>query len=315
MTEASSYFLHGLSIASDLELAAPRSPLGERTPDLTVRRGPDADASDALPEGRLVAETMTADGGRFYSVAVADGTTVLRFHGLCDFVFSPAGDSVEWRLHRGSSADLAAVMATGTMIAVALVLGGHLVLHASAVAVGTDAVAFVGQPGRGKSTLAALACDTGCRLVTDDVLRVDGAKCHLGSTQARLRPGADFLEELFVPSRSQRTVDGRVAVALEQPDARLLDLRAVVIPRPDPSTTVVGAERLTPARAVMLLSRFPRLPGWQDAATNAAQFHGLVDLTAAVPVWRVRIPWPPAPADTILQLLDAIGLPQPCARS
>jgi hypothetical protein len=47
---------------------------------------------------------------------------------------------------------------------------GHLVLHASAVAIGDRVVAFIAEKGHGKSTMAAALHARGYPLVTDDVL-------------------------------------------------------------------------------------------------------------------------------------------------
>src|SRR5439155_24182481 len=55
-------------------------------------------------------------------------------------------------------------------------------------------ISFVGAPGMGKSTLAALLCASGADLVTDDVLRLspDGAalRCCFGPAEIRLRSNA-----------------------------------------------------------------------------------------------------------------------------
>ncbi|SHK79062.1 hypothetical protein [Rhodothermus profundi] len=50
---------------------------------------------------------------------------------------------------------------------------GHLVLHASAVAMGERVVAFIAEKGYGKSTMAAALHARGYQLVTDDVLVLD----------------------------------------------------------------------------------------------------------------------------------------------
>lgn len=60
----------------------------------------------------------------------------------------------------------------GPALALALHQRGWLVLHASAVAVGGQAVGFLGAPREGKSTLAAALHQRGPDLVTDDVVAV-----------------------------------------------------------------------------------------------------------------------------------------------
>jgi hypothetical protein len=72
---------------------------------------------------------------------------------------------------------------------------GWLTLHASAVAIGDEAVAFIGERGWGKSTTAAAMCARGHHLVTDDVaaIQVDGATSptvYPGYPQLKLWPEA-----------------------------------------------------------------------------------------------------------------------------
>jgi hypothetical protein len=67
------------------------------------------------------------------------------------------------------------IVLLGPILAVLLRQRGHLLLHASAVAVDEEAVLFLGSSGRGKSTVAAALRARGHGLVTDDVavLRVE----------------------------------------------------------------------------------------------------------------------------------------------
>lgn len=80
----------------------------------------------------------------------------------------------------------------GPVLAVLLRQRGHLLLHASAVAVDDEAVLFMGSAGWGKSTAAAALHARGHGLVTDDVaaLRV-GQGCPMllpGFPQLKLWP-------------------------------------------------------------------------------------------------------------------------------
>jgi hypothetical protein len=58
----------------------------------------------------------------------------------------------------------------GTLLAVLLHQRGHLVLHASAVAIEDEAIIFLGNKGRGKSTMAATLYGRGHHLIADDVV-------------------------------------------------------------------------------------------------------------------------------------------------
>jgi hypothetical protein len=61
----------------------------------------------------------------------------------------------------------------GAVMAMLLMQRGFLVLHASAIEIDGRAVAFVGQKGQGKSTMAATLYQRGHRLLSDDVVAVD----------------------------------------------------------------------------------------------------------------------------------------------
>lgn len=61
----------------------------------------------------------------------------------------------------------------GTVLAVLLHNRGHLVLHASAVSFDGQAVVFLGDKGRGKSTIAAALYGRGHALIADDLVAVD----------------------------------------------------------------------------------------------------------------------------------------------
>lgn len=61
----------------------------------------------------------------------------------------------------------------GAVLAVLLHQRGFLVLHASSVAINSSAVAFLGEKGWGKSTMAATLYGRGHNLMADDVVAVD----------------------------------------------------------------------------------------------------------------------------------------------
>ncbi|AFZ34575.1 hypothetical protein Sta7437_0995 [Stanieria cyanosphaera PCC 7437] len=79
--------------------------------------------------------------------------------------------------------------------ATCLCLQGQIAIHANVIAINDLAVAFVGDSGKGKSTLTAYCASRGVGFVTDDVLVIDRQGFALpGSPRIKLFPStADIL--------------------------------------------------------------------------------------------------------------------------
>ncbi|MFN8633893.1 MAG: serine kinase [Chloroflexota bacterium] len=78
----------------------------------------------------------------------------------------------------GAATDAVRAPILGIGLAMLLVQRGLFVLHASAVDCGGVGVAFVGEKGFGKSTMAATMFGRGHPMLTDDVLVVDDLPTH-----------------------------------------------------------------------------------------------------------------------------------------
>jgi hypothetical protein len=156
----------------------------------------------------------------------------------------------------------------GRILPWAAVLNGYEAFHASAVAIGGRAVAFVGPTGAGKTSLALRLVASGAEFMTDDVLAVetsgDGVLGHAGAGIASVRPA----ERKAIPAATWKGLgtvlghSGKTYVALPlaeeaRPLAAIYFLRAgdappiEALPKPDPrlllaSTFVLGIQ--TPER-------------------------------------------------------------------
>ncbi|MGQ0577204.1 MAG: hypothetical protein ACT4RN_23825, partial [Pseudonocardia sp.] len=184
------YLLHGLRVDSEVPLAHDRTAPSGAAADLVVRCAGRRPVPDTLADGTLM-QGVAADGRLRQSITrTPGGGACVRVHGLVDF--EVAADLREVRVWRDPAAaeEMVAILAIGHLVAAVLALRGETVLHASAVEVDGDAVAFVADSGGGKSTMAALCSARGARFVTDDVLRhrvgAAGARCFAGATQNRL---------------------------------------------------------------------------------------------------------------------------------
>ena len=150
------YVAYGLSIRSTLPLPELRlSPPFHGEADLTI-----APLSEApvLPEterpGLLVGRTEDA--------------IVLHWPYFGTYVVR-AGRRIEYAPAPGLSESAVRVPLLGVCMGVLLHQRGLLILHASAVTVGSGAVVFVGEKGSGKSTAAAALVERGHDLLSDDV--------------------------------------------------------------------------------------------------------------------------------------------------
>ena len=302
------YELYGLHVGSDLPLNAPAC--SEGSVDLEVSWGQPLSATPAPPAGRVLAHAVWG-GGQGYTHTETPQGYVLQFHEICELRVARDCKRMQVHLAPGANPDMAALLVSGNALAFLLMLGGECVLHASAVRHGRAVLAFVGGPGMGKSTLAALLCAAGARLVTDDVLRLSdgptGFRCYPGTGEIRLRPGAAALAAGF--RSTEETVDGRIALRPDQAGPTLPRLDAIVIPYPSRTARTPRVEQLTGYRALVALLRHPRVLGLRAPELLRRQFEALGRVAQSVPVYEGRIPWGPTfDPDLSEALLGALGI-------
>lgn len=191
------YRAYGLVIESDLILSE-LIPTEERRADVSIRLG-------KLDEAFLSAElkggiTRSSDGvtARASVEAVTFhwrgvGTALVRRG--CDVIVEPDSGVDE--------NDLSPYI-NGSILAVLLHQRGLMVLHASAVIVDGKAIAFLGEKGAGKSTIAAFLQGRGHTLLTDDLVPItfvaDKAFAIPGFPRVRL--WADSVESIGVDAQT-----------------------------------------------------------------------------------------------------------------
>ncbi len=304
------YRLYDSVVASDLELhldeVDPSVPV-----ELVIRRSHDPVDADWEPKPPdLLVELHREDEGTGYIAARTPDGYRMRFTGLCEFELDGDLTEATWTLVPGRDPGMVSVLAVGALAAFRMILQRRLILHASAVHVGKRGLAFVGASGMGKSTMATLMCAAGAELLTDDVAPVSivGRRVLLtpGGAESRLRPTAASLRQNFEVART--TSDGRTAVTLPYWSAGSVPLDTLVIPMPSREHADIEVAAFSPADALLMLTQFPRLPGWVDAEIIWQQFALLADVVERVPVHVARVPWgPPFAEDIGVRLLDALG--------
>jgi len=160
------YKIYGLSIVSDLRL--PELPEDEGDGEADVR------ISGAVVAGSEEGISFGPDGAVLHikgiaSYLIRDGRGIL---------VDPAPDAVDRNVR---------LYLLGSAFGILLHQRGLLPLHANAIEIDGHAVAFMGETGAGKSTLAAWLHDAGHRVIADDVCVLDFGEG--GQDRIRVRPG------------------------------------------------------------------------------------------------------------------------------
>lgn len=113
------------------------------------------------------------DGTRWTEFYRTQSGYLLRFPELADFQVSADGLHASCCPAPDVTEETARHLYLNQVLPLMLARQGKLVFHASAVEIGNCAVAFMGESGRGKSTLAASFATSGFRFLTDDALLLD----------------------------------------------------------------------------------------------------------------------------------------------
>lgn len=278
--------------------------------DVTLQLGRSGRVGHERPAGRLLLEEPDDEDGAGYAATEHARGYTLRFNGCVDFHIDADLRHVEVVGDPDSDPGYIPILFSGTVISFLLTMRGHHVLHASAIQLEDRAVAFVGESGQGKTTVAAMLCCQGARLVTDDVLRVDlepAPIVHRGGPELRLRPGSRAFTEGFVLEADHyETSDARMAVRPRVAED-VLPLAAVVIPLPVRGLEQVRVRRLAGVPALTTLLRYPRVLGWEDDAVLSAHLAAAGRLVETTSVLVAEIPWgPPFPPGAAVELLDLL---------
>lgn len=274
-----SYSAYGLNIHSALSLPELTDSPGISFPDVRVRFGkikwepPPTDCERAHEAAR--SET-------FFYFKIAGKFQVQRGS---EIIIDPAPDA-EDRLLR--------LCLLGPILAALLHQRGLLVLHASAVEIDGVAVAFLGEKGWGKSTLAAYLQERSHGLLADDVVAV-----AFGAEEIHVLPG--FPQLKLWPSAAAYLGLNPERMPQLQPE---LDKRAhrlngdfAVTPRPlgglfvlDVGETV-EVEAIAPqASVVELVSHSYMVRHLAATGMNSSNLAQCAEVVRAVPVFRLRRP-------------------------
>ena len=175
------YSLYGKVLQSDQPLNLSDS--AQRCADLSVGH-----SSESLNPGLPL--QISSGGTRW--VLLEDQSLFLQWPGIFEFKISGDGHLIVARHLREPDAAEFETLLLGPVISFALLKLGVEQIHATAVVIDGEAVAFVGESAFGKSTLAASFVRAGFRLLTDDLLVITPAEgrlwAHPGPKRIKLFP-------------------------------------------------------------------------------------------------------------------------------
>jgi hypothetical protein len=230
---------------------------------------------------RIVARTAAGH----YRIEYCDGTRV---------IVDERGARV-WAQGAVPDVEDTATYLLGPVLGFVLRLRGVNCLHASAVAIGDRACAFVGPSGSGKSSTAAAFARAGYAVMSDDVTPVkeEGGRFLAQPAYPRLRLWPESVEGLFgdreslpviVPGWDKRHLD--VARAPFRFQSEALPLAAIYLLDESPGPAAISP--VSTRDAVMSIVADTYATYLLDRERRAKEFDFIMRLVEAVPVRRLR---------------------------
>jgi hypothetical protein len=238
------------------------------------------------------------------SCAKLAGSTVLRFPELVDFVVSHHNNSVQY--FPAPRVPMATIRHLLLDQIIPRILGqqGRLVIHASTVVLPDDKViAFVGDSGYGKSTIASFFCNTGARLMTDDCLLIEnhessvvgvpnyyGLRLYEDSINAIYKQKYEVSNVAHYSEKKRLLLDDKKVIKL--PSVKNLD--AIFLlgePQKNAHSDAVSVEAIKGAKELMTMIKQMFVLDLTDMNVMARQFQNVGKIIATgIPIYRLEYP-------------------------
>lgn len=181
------YGVYGVTLRSHIQLALPDYPgVGLAEIELQLRE------HDYFAEVIAGVPLLWSRYSTYQYAHLQSGASYVRWEGIGEFLVSSEGRLITCCPARESHHESFQVYLLGQALSFALVKCGFEPLHATCIVVEGQAVAFLGDSGFGKSSLAAYFISAGDRLLTDDLLllqeRPEGFIAYPGPPRIKLFP-------------------------------------------------------------------------------------------------------------------------------
>jgi hypothetical protein len=221
---------------------------------------------------------------------------VLRFPAYGEFIIAKGANSIQCRPLPETAEMTVRHLLLDQVMPLVLSRWERLVLHASAILTRCGAIAFVGNSGKGKSTLATSFALEGFSLLSDDylVLRLghEGWKAMPAYPGVRLWPStAEALLPQSLPTTDVAPYTAKRRVA----DPKLLPqtakpalLRKLYLLAEEASG--ISIERVSPGRSIISLVEFAYNLDITDSTFLRQQFETVNQVAREVPVYAIHFP-------------------------
>jgi hypothetical protein len=216
------------------------------------------------------------------------------------FEVSPDGRDVTFSAAADCSHDAVRLDLLARVLPLALMRGGLVCLHGSAVAWRDRAIALLGPKGSGKSTLALAATRAGAQHLSDDVLPIELDPVPLalpGDHTMRLNEDSTHHLSLSASDACRRTLDGKQLFTRPRAEAlgvRPTRLAAIYLVSPmhapvQSPTPAVQRRRLADVRAVPALLPHNKIGALLRGEAAGAMLGGMAQLAMRVPIYELSV--------------------------
>lgn len=245
---------------------------------------------------------LDESGGPFLRVWRSDVSLRLSYSNGMQFWLDREGRNVWTTWPESCSFEDVATFLLGPVVGVLLRLRGTVCLHASAVAFEDRSVAFVGPPGAGKSTTAAILAQHGWSIVSDDVVALAeerGAFCALPAypylcllpDAVAMLYGSDEYLPRFIPEwEKRRLAAGEVGMEKIKFEQSALPLSAIYFldqRTSNPEPNIAPVPKLT---AFIMLVANSYATSILNREMRGDEFDVFGRLVASVPIRTLNVP-------------------------
>lgn len=296
--------LFGLYVTSNRSLPGLEAiPTNGRTEDLSVCFGtapPNDIRGDCVNRAELLYESRyrTENGEPAFRTWMTPDRSLMRirYQDSTEFWIDLDGGKIWAEWGEKSSFEDSVDYLLGPIFGMILRMRGVICLHASAVTCGDGAVAFVGEPGAGKSTTAAAMVQRGHALLADDIVAIVERGDEFRAVPAYPMIGLwpESVEALYgradaAPASSENDEKRRVSLNRGQFASCAVPLSAIfILDERQPDSPAPCVESMTAQQALMSVVANAYANMLPVEEQRAREFAFLGRLVNSIPVKRLR---------------------------